>query len=516
METPTTEVIPHEPQPEKPSEPVHGPLYYLCRNLGRLIWSNRITKKIVVGAPPVLCTFIYFASALSNPIMVEIRKRSPAIVTALMSFAVVLALHTWAARWHRVRRLITGSIMIFWLAVMLSPDSFFHNLSLYGAYLEMDRHELTRLPLTQHERIYPLSMVTHIVHDRLTQSHFTVSPFETYVDPNERLWWIAQKTPAGLVNTVSLQDVSGLVQVATSSTTVDIQHHAVDFKYGRDLFILRDLGHYVLPHKLSFLDIFDKELDRDDITYVKDAQGRWVMVMAVIDWDGIWPFCVPRFGGVFVCPQRDQGEIRLYAPDEIAKTPWLRSQNLVPELITTFYAESWKFNQGFGGWIRNQGVTKITKIPEDTAQQPFTLYMKDVGGHDGLFHFFALEPAGRSAGLSKILLFDASGSTASPAAYVYDLEARGEELVGPARIAETIKASDIHVNWKEKSGYGSFIIAESRPLIRDHDGKRLFHWFNSVITEQQGSGQPRVVLADPKSLAVEWLEPAAVQKLVDE
>ena len=92
---------------------------------------------------------------------------------------------------------------------------------------------------------------------------------------------------------------------------------------------------------------------------------------------------------------------------------------------------------------------------------------------------------------------------------------KGEELVGPARIAETIKASDIHADWKQQ-GTGTLVIAESRPLINDRARKREFHWFNSVVTHPQGSGQPRVVLADPKTLQVEWLEPPAVQKLLDE
>lgn len=492
----------------------HGPLFYLFRNLGRKIWARPILRKVVCFGPFVLLIVIYCASAFSNPVMVSLRKQSPAIITGLMSLALVAAVQSYVSRaWPR--RLVTLCVVAFWVGVAASPYSFFYNVSLYGAFLSIDRHELAKLPVTTHERIFPLSLVNRIVEDRLTQSHFTISPFEIMQDKGQ-LYWVAQKTPSGVIDKATLKDVTGLVSVGASNINVEIEHHKVDFPYGRDLFILKDLGHYVLPHKLGFVDIFDKELDRDDVTYMRDDKGQWVMVMAVIDWDGLWPFCIPKFGGAYVCPQRGQGEVRLVSPEEIAQIPWLREQNLVPETLTTFYADSWKFNQGLWGWLRNQGVTKITKIPEDTAQQPFCVWVKDLGGHDGMFQFFALEPAGTSAGLSKVLLFDPRGLSAMPPVWVYDLEAKGEELVGPARIAETIKSSDIHVNWKEKSGYGSFIIAESRPLVRDRNGKREFHWFNSVITEQQGSGQPRVVLADPKTLSVEWLEPAQVQKLVSE
>jgi hypothetical protein len=131
-----------------------------------------------------------------------------------------------------------------------------------------------------------------------------------------------------------------------------------------------------------------------------------------------------------------------------------------------------------------------------------------------VFQFFALEPMGRSAGLSKMLLVDPRGHQAVPPVYFYDFEARGQELVGPARIAETIRASDIHVDWQASSG-GTFVIAESRPYIKEVDGTRQFRWFNSVVTRTQGSGQPRVVLADPVSLAVDWLDPGQVQALLD-
>lgn len=491
----------------------HGPVYYLFRNLGRMIWGNKIARTAVTAGPFVALVVIWLARALCNPYLVAVRRQSPAIVTALISLAVVALAQSFVKaagpRWF-----VTGLVAAFWIAVATSPYGLFHNLSLYGCWRAMEKHELRRLPVTHHERIYPLSMVSRIVEDRLTQSHFTVSPFEMQMDKGQ-LYWVAQKTPAGMINTMALENVTGLVQVAASSVAVDIQHHKVEFEYGRDLFFIRDLGHYVLPRQLGFLDIFDKELDREDLAFRVDDQGRWVMVMAVIDWDGIFPFCIPTFGGVFICPQKGHGDVRWVKPAEMATIPYLRGQNLVPETLTKYYAESWKFNQGLSGYLRNQGVTKITSIPEDTAQQPFAVYFKDVNGQDGLYQFFALEPDGKSAGLSKMLLFDPQGYKETPVAYYYDFEAKGEELVGPARIAETIKASDIHVDWKQ-AGTGTFVIAESRPLIKDRGGKREFHWFNSVVTHQQGSGQPRVVLADPRSLRVDWLEPSSVQKLLDE
>lgn len=489
----------------------HGPLYYIARNLTRKLRAHRLGRALLVGVPVTLLAGIVLARPLAGPYLVALRRQSPAFVTAaLATLALVLA---WTRGGRRARALVTGGVTLLGAGILAYPGDFFRDLSLYGCWRSLERRELSRLPLTRHERIYPLSLVSRIVEDRVTESHFAVSPFEMQLRDGE-LYWVAQKTPTGRVNEVTLRDVTGLVQVAASSVDVEIRHHAVDFPYGRDLMLPKDLGRFVLPRELGWLDGFDKELDVEDLSFHQDERGEWVMVMAVIDWDGIFPYCVPRFGGVFVCPQRGKGDVRWLAPAEIAAVPWLREQNLVPEAISQFYAESWKFNRGLLGWIQNEGVTKITSIPEDTAQQPFAVYFSDVEGHDGVYQFFALEPHGKSAGLSKMLLVDPRGHQATPPVFVYDFEARGEELVGPARIAETIKASDIHVDWRQRTG-GTFVIAESRPYIKDVAGTRRFRWFNSLVTRAQGSGQPRVVLADPVDLSVAWLEPGEVQALLE-
>ncbi len=505
------------------SAPMSGPgpgsgdgrsaLYWVVVNLGRRTWARPWVRRGALAAFPLLLLVLWLGRAFVNPGLVALRSRSPVLVLLGASLAVLVGLHARAGVRPGLRWGGTTALALGWLAVALSPVPLFHELMLYGCYLSMDRRELTSLPLTRHERIYPLSMVTRIVADRMTQSEVRLSPFEMHLDQG-KLKWVAQKTPAGTVNQLSLEGVKGLVEVAASSVTVDIEHHVVDFGYGRDLPLIQDLSHYLLPQRLGLLDLFDKEIDREDLSFRRDEKGEWVMVVAVIDWDGIFPFALPRFGGVFVCPQRGKGEIRWVRPEEIESVPYLRGQNLVPESVTKVYAESWKFQRGLWGWIRNRGVTKITSIPEDTAQQPFTVWMDQVAGSSGLFQFFALEPEGTSAGLSQMLLFDPTGTRAVPTVYYFDFEARGIELVGPARIAETIKASDIHADWRHQ-GTGTFVIAESRPCIEDRGGTRVFQWFNSVITHQQGSGQPRVVLADPRSLEVRWLEPAQVQKLLD-
>lgn len=496
-------------------EPAYGPVFYLFRNVGRMLWKHRPVRLVLQAGPFVLLVVLYLARAFVNPKLVLLRQRSPLIVTLLVSAAILAV--PWTLRAGRAfRRGVTAGVLLLWIGFAALPFDLFRELSLYYGHTLLEKRPLEKLPLTDNERIYPLSLITRIVEDRMTQSHIAIAPFEIVQTKDDELYWVAQQTPAGAVNQMMLEEVTGLVKVPASSIHVNIEHVPVHFPYGRDLFFLQDLNRYILPRRLGPLEMFDKHVDTDDVTFVKDERGEWVAVVAVVDWDGIFPFCIPRFCGVFVCPQKGKGEVRFFAPGEIANLPFLRNQNLLPEDVATFYADGWKFNQGFWAWVRNRGVTKITSIPEDAAQQPFTVFFRGVGGRDGLFQFFALEPEGRSSGLSKILLFDPSGTTRMPVVHVYDFDEHREELIGPARIAETIKASDLHADWKQRNGTGTFIIAESRPYIKDVNGTRTFRWFNSIITDKQGSGLPIVVLADPKTLKVEWFEADAIKKLLDD
>jgi hypothetical protein len=495
--------------------PEHGPLYYVCRNLGRILWSYRAVRGAVRASPFVLLPSFWLGRAFLQPYLVALRRSSPQLVALALSVVVVAA----AVRLGRGRPGLARGIAVLvaaaWIGLVVLPVDPFREMSLYAGYRSLDRRVLARLPLTDDERVYPLAMIARIVGDRLTESHFTVSRFELMRRGRE-LYWVAQKTPSGNVNRLSLEPIPGLIQVPASATSVDIRHIEARFAYGRDVMWFQELARYVLPRRLSFVDLFDKEIDPDDVTYMIDDSGNWVQVVAVIDWDGVFPAVVPRFAGVFVCPQEGRGDIQFLAPDRIAAAPFLQKQNLLPEVVSSFYAEAWKFNQGLSGWLRNRGVTKITTVPEDANQQPFTVHFRDVDGNDGLYQFFALEPAGPSSGLSRMLLFEPWGHRREVTAYVYDFEERRESLVGPARIAETIKGSDLHADWKQKTGGGTFVIAESRPYIKERGGRRTFRWFNSIITDSHGSNLPIVVLADPRSLRVEWYEGDRIKALLDE
>ncbi|MBI4862297.1 MAG: DUF423 domain-containing protein, partial [Candidatus Riflebacteria bacterium] len=371
---------PQEPDP-------HGPLYYLCRNLARMVWQYPAARTAVKVLPVVGLVALYLLRFLLYPVFVAVRQRSPTIVGVALALLIIGLTRRFAPR----RRWLTlGSMLLaagVCLVLLLAPVDIVRELSLYVAYNAVDRRPLTRLPLTIKERVYPLTMVDRIVEDRLTGSHYDVSKFEMMRHQN-RLYWTAQKTPVGLVNRASLEDVQGVVRVDAGSVAFEMKHFDVKFAHGRDMPLMKDLVHYALPRELSLVDLFDKQIDSHDVTYIQTDGGDWVQVVALIDWDGIFPFTYPRFGGVFVVPERDKGSIRLYRPEEIEKVPFLKDQNLLPEAISDFYAEAWKFNQGFWGWFRRRGITKITQIPEDTNPQPFTVYFKDVAGQEGMFQFY--------------------------------------------------------------------------------------------------------------------------------
>lgn len=490
--------------------PARG-LRYLAPNLARAIWKRRAGRVAILSSIVTLSAGLYVLRSLLYPLLIALRPHTPVIVGLLLTTVVVIVLGRALAGRRRVFWGVTSLLALAWALLLGLPFNVPRELSRWYGFTMLEKIELTELPLTARERVLPLSMIEGIAIDRATGSDLRIEQFKL-IDYDGALYWIAPETPVGLVDRLTLREIRGLVRMEASTMDVEAKHFDVDFAYGRGLLRPRDLLRTTLPNRLGLLDLFDKEIEQE-VRYVQINVDTFVQVVALTDWEGLFPFAIPTFGGVFVINAHGEQDIRFYTPAEIASVPYLQGQNLLPEKVSHFYAESWTYNQGLWGWLRNRGRTEITQIPEDTNPQPFTVYFRDVRGEEGLYQFYALEPEGHGTGLSKILLFEPRGHRSACRVYYFDFTARGQSMVGPARIAETIRGSDLHAHWKQKSE-GTFVISESRPYIKERDGKRTFRWFNSIVTRAKGSNLPLVVIADPDSLEVEWHEGDALRRLL--
>lgn len=415
--------------------------------------------------------------------------------------------------------IICGTVFVY-ITMSENENNPFNILNKREAINNVVVKELEYLPLTSKERIYPYETILKIARDKITSSSYTVEHFEMVYDNNTNdLYWNAEKSPTGDINKLAT-NVTGIVSLNATSEQILKDEVQVEFNYGRKLKWFNSLN-YILPKMLSLGDYFDKTID-DNVRLIKTNNNEWVQVVGVTDWVGVWPSTYPKFAGVFVINQKSpkydsvtllntdffvsskNPEIKFYTPEQIKDIDYLKNQNLVPTEVTKFYAESWTFKNGiFNFFVNKEELTKITKIKEEINQQPFTVYFEDVKSinsdkENGLYQFYALEPRGANTALSDILLFDSKGTSSDIIVYNYNTNKNKLNLLGPERISKTIQDNDKHLDWS------NFIIAESRPFIRDINGVRTFYFFNSIIAKEAASAKPTIAIADPDKLDVFW------------
>jgi hypothetical protein len=241
-------------------------------------------------------------------------------------------------------------------------------------------------------------------------------------------------------------------------------------------------------------------------------------MVSLVRWKG---FFLPRpvFGGVVIIPQGDgaggvmnsllTGAGKWIRPEEIPNHEFLLNQNVIPETVSRFTAESYRFSQGFlspmPGYHR--GDIRIPDLPGDFNDQPFTGYF-EIGEKASLYHYFALEPFQENKqGLNTSLLIPADGEGITYVFRHYDQE---QSLTGVSAIVSKVMESRKNYDWSRNSA------AEQRPFIRDVGGKRRFFWLTSVVTHKDGgepdSGNfivgaaPDITLTDAAYKTVVWVD----------
>lgn len=510
-----------------------------------LIISNKIknNKYMILSIFLIIMLLFYFSRAYFYPNVNFLRVHTPEFITFyfllfIVSFSVIYLFKEI----KKIYKILLSLLLLFSIIVATiivitfnedNEKNIFYMLNKQQTFNQIRSIELQELPLTKFERIYPYETILKIAKDKISSSEYTVENFElVYNKDKESLTWNAEKTPLGKINKLAT-NVNGVVSIEIDKDVVDKKEFNVSFNYGRKLSWFNSLD-YILPKHLSLFDYFDKTID-DNVRLIQKENGEWVQVVAVINWEGIWPSVYPKFHGVYVIEQISDKynnvsflntdlkipisnpNINFLTPKEIEKTSYLKNQNLVPEEITKHYASSWAFKNGIWNYlVTKKDLTKISDNEEDNSsnKQPFTIWFEDItfekAKHSGLFQFYALEPIGENKALSEILLFDSHGYTTDVLVFNYNLFKNKKNLLGSQRIMETIKDSDKHIDWS------SFKVTESRPFIRDVKGVRKFYFFNSVISKTVASAKPTVVITDPDTLDVYWFNGNDINKQIED
>jgi len=208
--------------------------------------------------------------------------------------------------------------------------------------------------------------------------------------------------------------------------------------------------------------------------YLKDDSGKWVTVVSCIGYKG-FPFRVPYWAGVMEI--KSDGSIKNYSPEEAQNVSYFKNNRLYPKELVNYYTDAYAYKGGLlNKWFLHKNQTETVALPG--SEKIF-----HVSTSEGLKQLVVAEPYGRSYGVYKIFIFDAT--TGKREIIEYD---QNSQLTGPVAAADYIKREFPTYSWD------AFSLAEPRPLKIKND---LF-WLLSIIPND-AAGIAKTVLFDAKT-----------------
>lgn len=400
----------------------------------------------------------------------------------------------------------------------------------YNVFQNLNKIEISELPLTQNERIQPLRNIFSMANESVGETKDVSLPHLVRVDSTNK-WTMAIQPAEKYVwqrvneNTEEVFAVSSTTPFPRFSSENRI---SVTFSIGESLKFSRNTYNAAIQ-KLNLFQLFTTE--PGDVFYMKNDAGKWVQVVSLIKWKGFF-FPYPTFGGVVVIENGEHdfndyiervffGKGTYISPKDITKYPFLTRQNTLSEKVSRLQAESLKFLGGFSDplpWNMETAV-KIPDLPDDQNQQPFVTDFNfdgtDIDAFNGLYHWFGLEPVGdERTSLTYSVLIPADGTDKL---YYYDHASKKEGYAGvsamPLKVIESRKEFDWSVNKP----------VEFRPYIKNIAGRKRIFFLGTISAVKEGSDNfdgsatPDLALIDSEYRDVVWIDakhPSQWNKLV--
>jgi len=513
-----------------------GRIYWFFRNItdgvGRFFARHLFATCVIFLCMAVL--LVLFREEW-QPGVVFVRRYITPVLIALGIIAVAMLTTRGSAWYKRLIALVVGA------ALITGAVAVYEYVALWWRYQTLDVVSLTQLPETTGERVQPLSSVHGLANSIMGDSKDPTLPTYVWVKDKNGMTeyrWSMGVEPAFLWDRIfgGVDEVM-LVSGTDASPNFSAGTRKVRFATGEGLLLSSNA-------KVAAIRTFDPlkflSYEPTDVRYIPNDKGEIVQVISLLRWRGLFvPY--PEFGGVLIVHQSENGsslagyfkrvffgEGSWIPPEDIARFPYLRGQNILPYRVSEYIGESLRFKNGFlapfPGY--HQGDLRVPLLPDDQNTMPYAVpFAPQAGLPEMLYHYFALEPylEGKH-GLVASVLIPADGTHR---VFVYDHEQKNESLIGVSMVPAIVRDSKKTYNWGK-----NVTPVEHRPFIRNVGGKTEFAWLTTVVTyndvapkklpkgakdakEEDKDAKramvtgniPEVVLTDARTNATAWVDP---------
>ncbi|MCF8277733.1 MAG: hypothetical protein K9J17_13450 [Flavobacteriales bacterium] len=473
-------------------------------------WMKRHPVWVAIIMIVLLFTLVV-DRATFQPILLAIRQYLALVVLVLLVFGLFI-LFVRKRTWKRA--IVPSILLVAFLVLSFFSGPYIHNyFSLYIHYSSLNKVELSEIPVSGHERIQPVNSIRTLINQEAlsetedaTQPRFTKGAdgnyyFTAAVGPATNYW--IQRFSKHMYEVLN-------VPAYLPSPVFDSKHRAkVNFEIGEQLLFSHKTENAVVK-RFGVNEFLNCEPAAP--LYLQDDSGNWVQVVPIVRWKGFL-FPRPVFGGVYVIQQEGGSDNYLkrvflgkgdfLSPEELLKHKYLVGQNLQPFKALNYTANSFKFANGFlapfPGY--HEGDVRIPEVASDQNPMPFITYFT-IKGEGKLYNYFGMEPYEENKkGLSLSLFIPGDNDHT-----VYFINHRSEKYIGSGAISAKIVESKKNYDWSVNYP------AESRPYVRNVDGKTRFFWLSTIVSragknegEYIGGSIPEICLTDAVYGKVTWI-----------
>ncbi|QMU65896.1 MAG: hypothetical protein GKR88_17525 [Flavobacteriaceae bacterium] len=484
-------------------------------------WQKGRKQKIIVSGCILLAMLALFILRDDyQPGLLFLRKY---IAVILLSLAILFfGLQKFRRSASTLKRLgILGLLALFFSLSYIAGWRYelYKYMKTYNVFNNLNRLAINELPLTRNERIQPLQNIFSMANESVGETKDVSLPQLVRVDGENKCTMAIQPTKKYIWQRISdhTEEVFAVSSTTPFPRFSNENRIPVTFSIGESLKFSRNTYNAVVQ-RFGFFQLFTTE--PGDTFYMKDDEGQWVQVVSLIKWKGfLFPY--PTFGGVMIIKNGKHhfsdylerifiGKGTYISPENMAKYPYLKKQNILSEKVSRLQAESLKFLGGFTDplpWKMKTAV-KIPDLPDDQNQQPFVTDCEFKGvvpdAYNGLYHWFGLEPIGdERTSLAYSVFISADGTDAL---YYYDHASKRQGYAGvsamPLKVIESRKEFDWSVNKP----------VEFRPYIKHIAGRKRMFFLGTISTVRKdsekfdGAATPDLALIDSEYRDVVWID----------